>query len=68
MTLARKFLDEISEVLATKMQIKSGTKAEDFDTQKLVTLKSGKYEVIDSTDPDKLLISDTKGNLYYLKQ
>lgn len=68
MTLARKVLDELSEAIIKTINVKSGTKVTDFDTKKSITLKSGKYEIVDSSDPDNLLISDEKGNLYFLKQ
>lgn len=66
MSLANQLLSAISEAKPEIMNLKTQTKAIDFDTDKPVNLKPGSYEIVGNTK-GQLIISDPSGNMFYIK-
>lgn len=49
-------------------KVKSRSKVTNFDTRKTEYLNPGNYELINTESDGTVLISDEKGNLYYITQ
>lgn len=49
-------------------RVKSRSKVINFDTRKTEYLNPGNYELINTESDGTVLISDEKGNLYYITQ